>query len=112
MVLDLCTEHDAEYQEFLSELRRWLGMAHQPPELATPKPARKGNPNGHGGDADNVALRAWARAQGHNVGSKGRIRSELRKEWLAAGRPDASPVRLVREVDHPSQMRGPVSSVD
>lgn len=107
LVIDLCHAHHTQFQAFVAQQEMWLKVAHAP-EDEEPRPKK---PSG-GSPKENAAIRAWDRSRGGSLGERGRIPQELRKAWIDAGRPEVSPLVLVRPeeapapVAHPSLMNG------
>ena len=76
--IDLCDEHSETFTEaiapFVEAGRRMTSGARSARSAAAPRKVRDAGPSS---TEKNNAIREWARAQGHEIGDRGRIRADL-----------------------------------
>jgi hypothetical protein len=79
--IDVCDEHAAEIRDSFAT---YVGSARRAGRVATTA-ARRGRPAKQGSDKERtVAIREWARKNGHKVSERGRLSSAVLSAYEAA----------------------------
>lgn len=78
--LDLCESHHIQWKAFKDQQRKWQSVARVQADT-TPRRSSQSQSRSAGDRKENGSIRAWARAQGIEIGDRGRIPDELRQRY-------------------------------
>jgi nucleoid-associated protein Lsr2 len=105
MEIELGEANRKHFSNHLEKLAKYIAAA----RVVETKPARKavsGNKN------DLTAVREWARANGYEVGDRGRIKAEILEAFEAAQSKPMPDAEVAGYVQHPEVPSEPVSEVE